>query len=58
MGKNIHGAGDAAEIMAVEQVALADDRVQEALKELRLPQGAVIVADPWIYGQQLPSELA
>ena len=54
LGKNLHGAGDAEEIMAMERIVLEDDGVREALKKLSLPEGAVVVCDPWIYGTSLP----
>ncbi|KJX98042.1 copper amine oxidase like protein [Zymoseptoria brevis] len=50
LGPNVHGSADGSELMAVEQVALSDPGVQAALAKLKLPEGAVVVVDPWIYG--------
>lgn len=51
LGKSIHGAGDAEEIIAIERIALDDEGVKKALAKLELPEGAVVVVDPWIYGK-------
>ncbi|KAK5661791.1 hypothetical protein OQA88_9893 [Cercophora sp. LCS_1] len=45
-----HAAGDAEELLAVEKAALAHPEVQAAIAKLELPQGSVVVIDPWIYG--------
>ena len=50
LGKNVHGGGDGEEIMAMERIALEDEGVKQELKKLNLPEGAVVVCDPWIYG--------
>jgi primary-amine oxidase len=50
LGANIHAPGDEAEIFAMEKIALEDETVRAALKKLRLPEGSVVVSDPWIYG--------
>jgi primary-amine oxidase len=50
LGPNVHGSADGEEIVAVEKVALADPGVQAAIAKLKLPEGAVVVVDPWIYG--------
>jgi primary-amine oxidase len=34
----------------MEQIALADEGVQAEIKKLQLPVGAVVICDPWIYG--------
>ncbi len=47
----MHGNGDYDEILQVEKNALEDEGVKEALKKLQLPEGTVVCADPWIYGQ-------
>jgi len=54
LGANVHGAGDGAEIVAIEKIALEDAGVQEELVKLKLPEGAVVVCDPWIYGMPAP----
>jgi primary-amine oxidase len=53
LGANIHAPGDGAEILEMEQIALADQGVQAEIKKLRLPVGAVVMCDPWIYGKLL-----
>ncbi|KAI9676820.1 MAG: hypothetical protein M1817_006659 [Caeruleum heppii] len=50
LGPNLHGPGDGAEIINIETVALADETVRAEIAKLELPQGTVIVVDPWIYG--------
>jgi primary-amine oxidase len=45
-----HGPADGPEIVAMEKVALADAEVQAELAKLCLPEGSVVVSDPWIYG--------
>ena len=49
---NIHGPGDAQEIMAVEKLALEDEAVMQEIAKLELPKGTAIISDPWIYGKQ------
>jgi hypothetical protein len=43
----------------VEKVALEDEGVKAEIAKLHLPEGSVICADPWIYGEsyQLPLSL-
>jgi hypothetical protein len=36
----------------VEKNALEDEKVKEAIKMLKLPEGAAVCADPWIYGKR------
>lgn len=50
LGENVHGSGDAEEIIAMERIALEDEAVKREVERLRLPEGAVVVCDPWIYG--------
>jgi primary-amine oxidase len=50
LGPYQHANGDGEEIMAVEQALLADADVQAEIAKLKLPEGSVVVADPWIYG--------
>ena len=50
LGQNQHGCGDGEEILLMEQIALNDEVVKHEIEKLHLPQGAVVVADPWIYG--------
>lgn len=46
----LHGPVDDGEVVLVEKIALADQRVQAEIEKLELPAGAVIVCDPWIWG--------
>lgn len=50
MGPNQHGAGDGTEILLVETAALEDEGVKAEIAKLALPEGAVVICDPWIYG--------
>jgi len=50
LGANQHGPGDYDEIVSVERIALEDPGVKAEIEKLQLPQGAVVCADPWIYG--------
>ena len=50
LGPNVHGNGDADEILVIERIALADEGVKAEIAKLNLPEGAVVCADPWIYG--------
>lgn len=50
LGKNVHGGGDVEEIVAMERIALQDEAVKREIERLKLPENAVIVCDPWIYG--------
>ena len=40
----------------VEKIVLEDEGVKAEIAKLQLPEGSVICADPWIYGEsyQLP----
>lgn len=50
LGPFIHANGDGDEIIKIEQVALADEKVKAEIAKLELPEGTVIISDPWIYG--------
>ncbi|KAL8718771.1 MAG: hypothetical protein Q9225_004134 [Loekoesia sp. 1 TL-2023] len=50
LGPNIHGPGDAEEILLVEKIALEDEGVKAEIAKLQLPEGTAIISDPWIYG--------
>ncbi|KAG9232314.1 copper amine oxidase [Amylocarpus encephaloides] len=50
LGPNVHSNADGGEIIAVEQIALADEQVKAEIAKLQLPEGTVIISDPWIYG--------
>jgi primary-amine oxidase len=51
LGPFMHANGDGEEIIAVEKALLAHPDVQTEIAKLQLPEGSVIVADPWIYGK-------
>jgi len=36
--------------LLIEKNALGDEGVKAEIAKLRLPEGSVICADPWIYG--------
>ncbi|OCK83734.1 hypothetical protein K432DRAFT_290434 [Lepidopterella palustris CBS 459.81] len=50
LGKNFHANGDGEEIVAIEKVALEDEGVKAEIAKLKLPEGTVVISDPWIYG--------
>jgi primary-amine oxidase len=50
LGANVHGAGDGEEIIAIETIAMEDEAVKAEIAKLQLPEGTVVIADPWIYG--------
>lgn len=35
----------------VEKIALEDEGVKAEIAKLKLPEGTVIISDPWIYGK-------
>jgi primary-amine oxidase len=49
-GANVHANIDGPTIIGVEKIAMEDPGVQDAIKQLQLPEGSVVVIDPWIYG--------
>jgi primary-amine oxidase len=51
MGPNVHSSADGEEILLVEKVALEDERVKAEIAKLQLPEGTVVISDPWIYGK-------
>lgn len=51
LGPHQHANGDGEEIIAIEKILLADPGVQAEIAKLKLPEGTVVVADPWIYGE-------
>ena len=52
LGPNVHASGDGEEIVKIEQIALEDEGVRAEVAKLQLPEGSVVVVDPWIYGQR------
>lgn len=51
LGNNVHPSIDGEEIIGVEKAVLEDPSVQAEIKKLQLPEGTVVVCDPWIYGK-------
>jgi len=51
LGPNNHASADATEIMKVEETVLEDAGVRAEIAKLKLPEGSVVVVDPWIYGR-------
>lgn len=52
LGPGIHAPGDAEEILRIEKIALADEGVKREIAKLQLPEGTIVVSDPWIYGSR------
>jgi primary-amine oxidase len=50
LAADLHAAGDGEEITLIERLALEDEGVKAAIAKLQLPEGTVVVCDPWIYG--------
>lgn len=46
----MHSSGDGEEIIQVEKIALEDEAVKAEIAKLQLPEGTVVISDPWIYG--------
>jgi primary-amine oxidase len=44
-----HAYVDAGEMKKCEKACLDDSRVQAAIEALQLPEGAIVVCDPWTY---------
>ena len=51
LGPCVHSNADGAEIIEVERIALQDPAVQAEIAKLQLPEGTVLISDPWIYGK-------
>jgi primary-amine oxidase len=51
LGQFVHGSADGEEILEVERVALADEGVKSEIAKLQLPEGTVVISDPWPYGK-------
>lgn len=51
LASNVHGPGDAEEIMLVEKLALEDKGLKAEVAKLGLPEGTALICDPWIYGK-------
>jgi primary-amine oxidase len=50
LGPNVHSNADGDEIVNVERIALEDEQVKAEIAKLKLPEGTVVISDPWIYG--------
>lgn len=44
-----HSYIDSEYMKSVEQACLADARIQEEIKKLKLPTGAIVIVEPWAY---------
>jgi primary-amine oxidase len=51
LGPNVHSPGDASEIVLIESIVLADEGVKKEIEKLQLPEGTMVMSDPWIYGR-------
>lgn len=51
LGPFIHAPGDGEEIVAIEKAMMEDEGVKAEIAKLQLPEGSVVVSDPWIYGK-------
>lgn len=49
-----HSAADGPEIISVEKAVMEDEGVKAEIAKLELPEGTVVVSDPWIYGLEPP----
>jgi primary-amine oxidase len=45
-----HTAADTAEMVEIEEIALASPEVKKELERLNLPKDALLACDPWTYG--------
>ncbi|KAF2007923.1 hypothetical protein P154DRAFT_453216 [Amniculicola lignicola CBS 123094] len=50
LGASVHANGDGEEIVAIEKLVLDDPGVKAEIAKLQLPEGTVVISDPWIYG--------
>jgi len=50
LGANVHANGDGSEIIEIERITLEDEAVKAEIAKLQLPEGTVVISDPWIYG--------
>lgn len=57
LGPNVHSNADGDEIMMVEKIALEDEGVKAEIAKLQLPEGTMIISDPWIYGERQAYEI-
>lgn len=50
LADDVHGSADFAEVAIVEKLCLEDKWVKAEIEKLKLPEGTMVVCDPWIYG--------
>lgn len=50
LGAHFHANGDGDEIVAIEKLVLEDEGVLAEIAKLQLPEGTVVISDPWIFG--------
>jgi primary-amine oxidase len=50
LGAHVHANGDGDEIVAIEKLVLQDEGVLAEIAKLQLPEGTVVISDPWIFG--------
>ncbi|KAL8377312.1 hypothetical protein RB595_008142 [Gaeumannomyces hyphopodioides] len=50
LGPDKHANGDAEELTAIEESIFKHAELQAEIAKLKLPEGTVLTADPWIYG--------
>ncbi|KAF3931823.1 hypothetical protein ABW19_dt0201389 [Dactylella cylindrospora] len=48
--EGFHSCADGDEIMQIEKTCLEDEGVKAEIAKLQLPEGTVVLSDPWIYG--------
>lgn len=56
LGPEEHPGMDAEEVILAEEKLFANAEFQEAIRSLRLPEGATVVADTWTYGSDTTEE--
>lgn len=50
LADDVHGCADSAEVALVEKLCLEDDLVKAEIEKMNLPEGIMVVCDPWMYG--------
>jgi primary-amine oxidase len=53
-----HSYIDSAYMKEVEEACLADPRVQAEIKTLELPEGAIVIVEPWAYATDGSSDMS
>jgi primary-amine oxidase len=49
-----HGATDFEEMDDIAKLVDEDEQVKAVIAKLQLPEGAVVVAEPWMFGKTCP----